>query len=115
MSLATPGPHERSTVPAGELSPIRIIVVGGAGAIGTPVVEHLSAQHEVVVAGRQSGQVTVDIASADSVRSMFQEVGSFEAVVCTAGEAHFGPFATMDEEALALGVHRSTPVACPFR
>lgn len=84
---------------------MRIIAVGGAGTIGRAVVELLSARHDVVVAGRTSGDVRVDISSPDSVRLMFEQVGRFDALVCTAGEAHFGPFGTATEEELALGVH----------
>ncbi|MPZ67812.1 MAG: short chain dehydrogenase [Pseudonocardiaceae bacterium] len=83
---------------------MRIIAVGGAGTIGRAVVERLSARHDVVVAGRTSGDVQVDISSPDSVRSMYEQVGGFDALVCTAGEAHFGPFETVTEEELALGV-----------
>ena len=84
---------------------MRIVVVGGAGTIGTAVVELLSARHDIVVAGRQSGDVQVDINSPDSVRAMYQQIGSFDALASAAGEAHFGPFETMTEEELALGVH----------
>ncbi|MQA74750.1 MAG: short chain dehydrogenase [Solirubrobacterales bacterium] len=84
---------------------MRIIVVGGAGTIGTAVVELLSARHDIVVAGRRSGDVRVDISSEDSVRSMYRRIGSFDALVCAAGEAHFGPFETVTEEELAQGVH----------
>jgi NAD(P)-dependent dehydrogenase (short-subunit alcohol dehydrogenase family) len=84
---------------------VRIIAVGGAGTIGRAVVELLSARHEVVVAGRTSGDVQVDIGSPDSVRLMYEQVGRFDALVCTAGEAHFGPFETATEDELALGVH----------
>jgi NAD(P)-dependent dehydrogenase (short-subunit alcohol dehydrogenase family) len=84
---------------------VRIIVVGGAGTIGTAVVELLSARHDIVVAGRQSGDVRVDISSRDSVRAMYRRIGSFDALACAAGEAHFGPFASMTEEELAVGVH----------
>ena len=83
---------------------MRIIVIGGAGAIGTAVVELLAARHDVVVAGRQSGDVQVDISSRESVRSMFRRIGNFDALACAAGEAHFGPFETVSEEELALGV-----------
>jgi NAD(P)-dependent dehydrogenase (short-subunit alcohol dehydrogenase family) len=84
---------------------VRIIVVGGAGTIGKAVVELLSARHDVVVAGRQSGDVQVDISSPDSVQSMYRRIGGFDALACAAGEAHFGPFETATEEELALGVH----------
>jgi NAD(P)-dependent dehydrogenase (short-subunit alcohol dehydrogenase family) len=83
---------------------MRIIVIGGRGTIGTAVVELLSERHDVVVAGRRSGDLQVDISSPDSVRSMYQRIGSFDALVSAAGEAHFGPFETVTEEELALGV-----------
>jgi NAD(P)-dependent dehydrogenase (short-subunit alcohol dehydrogenase family) len=84
---------------------MRIIVVGGAGTIGSAVVELLSARHDVVVASRQSGDVQVDISSRDSVQSMYEQIGSFDALACAAGEAHFGPFETVTEEELVLGVN----------
>jgi NAD(P)-dependent dehydrogenase (short-subunit alcohol dehydrogenase family) len=83
---------------------MRIIVIGGAGTIGAAVVELLSARHEVVVAGRRSGDVQVDISSPASVSSMYDRIGSFDALVSAAGEAHFGPFETVTEEELAHGV-----------
>ncbi|HZC25643.1 MAG TPA: short chain dehydrogenase [Actinopolymorphaceae bacterium] len=84
---------------------MRIIVIGGAGTIGKAVVAALSDRHDVVVAGRRSGTVQVDIQSADSVRDMYRRVGTFDALVSAAGEAHFGPFQTMSETDLALGIH----------
>ncbi|MBX3306279.1 MAG: short chain dehydrogenase [Nitrospira sp.] len=69
---------------------MRVIVVGGTGTIGSAVVKMLSERHEVVVAGRKSGAVTVDLAAPDSIRAMFQTVGKFDAVVSAAGQAKFG-------------------------
>jgi NAD(P)-dependent dehydrogenase (short-subunit alcohol dehydrogenase family) len=69
---------------------MRVIVVGGTGTIGSAVVAALLPRHEVVVAGRKSGVVTVDLASPDSIRAMFQSVGKFDAIVCAAGQAKFG-------------------------
>jgi NAD(P)-dependent dehydrogenase (short-subunit alcohol dehydrogenase family) len=83
---------------------VRIIVIGGAGTIGKAVVAALTERHEVVVAGRRSDTVPVDIRSPNSVRDMFRQVGAFDAHVCAAGEAHFGPFDTMSEDELALGI-----------
>lgn len=83
---------------------MRIIVIGGAGTIGKAVVAALSDRHELVVAGRRSGTVPVDIQSPDSVRDMYRKVGTFDALVCTAGEAYVGPFDTMSEQDLALGI-----------
>ena len=83
---------------------MRIIVVGGAGTIGKAAVKALSDRHEIVVAGRRSGTVHVDIRSPDSVRAMYHQVGSFDALVCAAGEAHLGPFDSMSEAEFLLGI-----------
>lgn len=83
---------------------MRIIVVGGAGTIGKAAVKALSDRHEVVVAGRRSGTVHVDIRSPDSVRAMYQQVGRFDALVCAAGDAHLGPFESMSEAEFVLGI-----------
>ena len=69
---------------------MRVIVIGGTGTIGSAVVAALSGHHEVVVVGRNRGSVHVDLASADSIRAMFQSVGKFDAVVSAAGQAKFG-------------------------
>lgn len=69
---------------------MRVIVVGGTGTIGSAVVAALSARHEVVAVGRTRGAVQVDLASPDSIRAMFQEVGRFDAVISAAGQAKFG-------------------------
>ncbi len=73
---------------------MRVIVVGGSGTIGSAVVAALSARDEVVVAGRKTGTIHVDLASPESIRSMFQSVGVFDAVVSAAGQAKFG---TLDD------------------
>jgi NAD(P)-dependent dehydrogenase (short-subunit alcohol dehydrogenase family) len=57
-----------------------------------------------VVAGRRSGAVHVDIRLPDSVRAVHQQVGSFDALVCTAGDACLGPFDSMSEAEFALGI-----------
>jgi NAD(P)-dependent dehydrogenase (short-subunit alcohol dehydrogenase family) len=83
---------------------VRIIVVGGAGTIGKAAVETLSDRHEVVVVGRRSGTVHVDIGSPDSVRAMYHQVGSFDALVCAAGDAYLGPFDSMSEAEFVFGI-----------
>ena len=89
---------------------MRIIVVGGAGTIGKAAVKALSDRHDIAVAGRRSGTVQVDIRSPDSVRAMYDQVGSFDALVCAAGEAHLGPFDSMSEAEFALGIESNFSV-----
>ena len=51
--------------------------------------------HEIVKVGRKSGDFQVDIESRESIRQLYQAVGSFDAVAIAAGEVVFRPaFAT---------------------
>jgi len=82
---------------------MKVLLVGGNGTIGKKVSEALS-MHEVITAGRSSGNIKVDIASADSIKNMFAQVGEVDACVCTAGTGYYGPFATMSESDLLPGI-----------
>ena len=83
---------------------MKILIVGGNGTIGKKVSAHLSQKHDVVIAGRTSGEVTVDIVEPQSIEAMFEAVGKIDAVVCIAGEAKWAPFADLSEEDFYIGL-----------
>ena len=83
---------------------MKILIIGGRGTIGKNVSAHLAKKHEVVVAGRTSGDVQVDIADSGSIQAMFTEVGKVDAIVCIAGEAKWGAFAELTEEDYDIGL-----------
>lgn len=83
---------------------MKILVVGATGTIGSAVVNELGSRHDIIKAGSKSGDVTVDITSADSIQNMFQKTGNVDAVVCTAGVAHFGPLETLTENEFEIGI-----------
>lgn len=83
---------------------MRILIVGASGTIGQAVASALSAQHEIVKAARSHGKFRVDILDLGKVASLFKEVGRVDAVVCTAGNVHFGPLAMMSPEKLWIGL-----------
>ncbi len=68
---------------------VRILVVGGTGTIGQAVVSKLSKEHEVITAGRTSGDVQVDLTSTESIESLFKKVGHVDAIVNASGAATF--------------------------
>ncbi|MEP6827366.1 MAG: short chain dehydrogenase [Aestuariivirga sp.] len=74
---------------------MRILVVGGAGAVGKAAVSCLRAGHEIIIAGRKSGDVLVDLMDEASVAAMYVKVGRVDAVVACTGHSHFGPVADM--------------------
>ena len=77
---------------------MRIILIGGNGTIGREVARALEVKNEVVVASRSSATLKVDIASPESVEAMFRSAGAFDAVVCAAGSARFGPLDDLEYE-----------------
>lgn len=84
---------------------MRIIVVGAEGDIGKAVCAELGARHDLITAGRSRGDMRVDMADRASVEAMYEKVGSFDAVVVTAGEVHFGPLTEFTEETFMIGLN----------
>ena len=73
---------------------MRVLLVGASGTVGQAAAGGL-ARHQIIRAGRSSGDVTVDLTSGDSIRAMYQTVGKVDAVVAAAGHVHFGPLVGM--------------------
>jgi NAD(P)-dependent dehydrogenase (short-subunit alcohol dehydrogenase family) len=74
---------------------VRILVVGGAGTVGKAAISGLRVDHELVIAGRTSGDVKVDLMDEASVTAMYKQVGKVDAVVAATGHSHFGPVKDM--------------------
>jgi NAD(P)-dependent dehydrogenase (short-subunit alcohol dehydrogenase family) len=83
---------------------MRVIVIGGSGTIGRPVVEALSTRHEVIRVGRNSGEYHADIASRDSIIELFERLIPFDAVVSAAGSARFKPLEKLTDEDFAFSL-----------
>ena len=83
---------------------MRIILIGGNGTIGREVARALEVKNEVVIASRSSATLQVDIASPESVEAMFRSAGAFDAVVCAAGSARFGPLDDLEYEDFLFSV-----------
>ena len=83
---------------------MRIIMVGASGTIGRSIHEELATRHEVITASANNGDIKVDISSRDSIQAMYDEVGTFDALVNAVGNAYFGPFETMTETDMYVGI-----------
>jgi NAD(P)-dependent dehydrogenase (short-subunit alcohol dehydrogenase family) len=83
---------------------MKIIIIGGNGTIGRKVSNHFSKKHEIMIGGRNSGDVKLDIADSKSIEAMFESVGNIDAVVCIAGEAKWAAFDSMVEEDFYIGL-----------
>lgn len=83
---------------------MKVLVVGGTGTIGSAVVEALSDDHDLVVAGHTSGDVQVDLGDPASIERLYDAVGSLDAAISCAGEAAFGPLEELSDDDFALSV-----------
>lgn len=83
---------------------MKIIIIGGNGTIGKKVNKHLSKKHEIIIGGRSSGDVILDIENSNSIKAMFKSIGKVDAVACIAGEAKWGDFESMTEDDFYIGL-----------
>jgi NAD(P)-dependent dehydrogenase (short-subunit alcohol dehydrogenase family) len=83
---------------------MKVLIIGGKGTIGKKVSDHFSKKHEIIIGGRSSGDVMVDIADSKSIETMFESVGNVDAVICIAGEAKWAAFDSMTEEDFYIGL-----------
>lgn len=83
---------------------MRILIIGGQGTIGQPVKEHFQNGNEVIVAGRSSGDVNIDIADTNSIESGLKRLGKVDAIVCIAGEAKWASFNELSEDDYYIGI-----------
>lgn len=83
---------------------MRILIIGGNGTIGKPVVAYFKEKHEVLVAGRSEGDVIIDISDSTSIENAFEQIGAIDAILCIAGEAKWAPFDSLSEEDYYIGL-----------
>lgn len=86
---------------------MKILIIGGNGTIGRKVTDYYKEKHDVLIGGRSNGDVKVDIANSDSIKSMFEEIaktGKLDAIICAAGEAKWADFDDLSEEDYYIGL-----------
>lgn len=83
---------------------MKILIIGGNGTIGKTVAKRFAENHEVLIAGRSSGDVMVDIASSESIQKMFETVGKLDAIVNIAGDAKWDKFDNLSEDDFYIGI-----------
>ena len=84
---------------------MKIVIVGATGTIGKHVTAALQKDHEVIKAGSKNGDIRVDISSTESIENFYKQVGKFDALICAAGDAQFGPLASMKDADFRIGVN----------
>jgi NAD(P)-dependent dehydrogenase (short-subunit alcohol dehydrogenase family) len=70
---------------------MKILLVGAQGTVGRAVAAELGHRHDVIAAGRSSGDVRLDLADPVSIRAAFERLGRVDAIVSAAGQVGWGP------------------------
>lgn len=83
---------------------MKILLVGAAGTLGKAVAAELGQRHELIRAGRNSGDVRIDLRDPASIRAALRDLGNLDAVVSAAGNVAFAPLLEMSAEQWALGL-----------
>jgi NAD(P)-dependent dehydrogenase (short-subunit alcohol dehydrogenase family) len=84
---------------------MKILLIGAQGTLGRAVAQELGARHDIVAAGRSSGDVRIDLTDRASIAAALAQVGPVDAVVSAAGNVAFGGLLELTPEQWALGVN----------
>lgn len=82
---------------------MKVLIVGGTGTLGKHIAERLTDTHELIIAGRQSGDVQVDITDPHSIEQLYQKTGRIDALIVAAGGAPVKPLEEMIHEDFLAG------------
>ena len=77
---------------------MRVLLIGATGTIGSAVYREMAKRHEVITAGRNTGDIRVEITSNESITSMFRQAGTVDAVINTPGATYFGALEELTPE-----------------
>ncbi len=83
---------------------MKIIIVGATGTMGKHLSSVLEKEHEIIRVGSKSGDIQADITSTASIENLFRQIGSFDALICTAGPSYVGPWKTMTDKEFRKGI-----------
>ncbi len=83
---------------------MKILIIGGKGTIGQVVTEYFSKEHEVIIGGRNSSDLKIDIADSKSIKKGLEQAGKLDAILCIAGEAKWAGFNDLSEADYHIGI-----------
>lgn len=83
---------------------MKIIIVGATGTMGKYLADAFGKEHEVIRAASKDANILVDITSTESIENMYKQVGSFDALISTAGPTYVGPWKKMTDKEFRKGL-----------
>ena len=83
---------------------MKILLIGASGTLGRAVAAELGARHDIITAGRKTGDVRIDLADKASIAAALARLAPLDAVVSTAGNVAWGPVLELTDSDWMLGV-----------
>ena len=83
---------------------MKIVIVGATGTMGKHLVSAFEKDHEVIKVGSKGGDIQADITSTVSIENLFKQIGSFDALISTAGPTYVGPWKNLTDKEFRKGV-----------
>lgn len=83
---------------------MKIVIVGASGTMGSHLSNAFAKDHEVIKVDRSKGDIRIDITSTDSINNMYEQIGDFDALICTAGPTFVGSWKTLTDKEFRQGV-----------
>lgn len=103
ISTAATDPWDAFNGRGTTVEPMKIVVIGATGTIGTAVANALESAHQIVRASRH-GPVKVDMCDSASVAALFESVHDIDAIVCCAASVKPTPLPSLCEGDVALAL-----------
>lgn len=84
---------------------MKIVIVGASGTMGQYLANVLEKEnHEIIRASRSSEDIQVDTTSTKSIEEMFAKIGTFDALISTAGTTFVGPWKNLNDQTFKTGI-----------
>ena len=84
---------------------MKIVIIGASGTMGQYLANVLEKEnHEIIRASRSSEAIQVDTTSTQSIEAMFARIGTFDALISTAGETFVGPWKNLNDQTFKKGI-----------
>lgn len=83
---------------------MKIIIVGATGTMGKHLAGAFEKDHEIIRVGSRSGDIQADITSPDSIKNLFRQTGSFDALISVTGTTYVGPWKKMTDKEFRIGI-----------
>ena len=83
---------------------MKIIIVGASGTMGQYLTGAFEREHDIIKVSTRNGDIPTDITSPKAIENMYNQVGSFDALICTAGPTHVGPWKNLTDKEFKKGI-----------